>query len=74
MTVRARGRRCGEDCGGFEHQGVHEGLGKIAAQLSLSDVVLLGEQTGWTAGRTVSLEPADCRGGGALPMGGERHE
>lgn len=28
----------------LDHQGVNEGLGKVASQLSLDDVVLLGEQ------------------------------
>jgi hypothetical protein len=41
----------------FQHESVHKGLWKVAAQLALGDVVFLGEQSGRPAGRTVTLKP-----------------
>jgi hypothetical protein len=51
---------------------VHEGLGQVSAQLTLDDVVLLGEETRGTEGAAVALEPAQRGGDVALLQGGER--
>src|SRR3989442_3436158 len=43
--------------GALEHEGVDECLGKVAAQLALRDVELLGEQAGRAACGAVAFEP-----------------
>jgi len=46
--------------GAFQQPGVHEGLGQVAAQLALANVVFLGVKARRSACRAVALEPA-CR-------------
>ena len=60
--------------GALEEQGVYEGLRQVASQLTLCDVVLLGEEAWWAAGGAVALEPARGLDVAALLAVGERHD
>jgi hypothetical protein len=42
--ARVRSVTGAQASGGFEHQGVHERLGQVAAQLMLASVIFLAEQ------------------------------
>ena len=66
--------RSGEPDGGFEHQRVDEGLRQVAPELSLVDVVLLGEERRGAAGSPVALEVADRGELVALLVAGEGGE
>lgn len=58
---------------GLQHDGVHERLGQVPAQLALDHVELLGEQGGWAARGTVPLEPTHRLGQLTLLMQCEGH-
>ena len=67
------GGRLVETCGALEHPGVHEGLWQVAAQLSLDDVVLLGEQAGRATRGAVAFEPSERLDGMVLLQFGQAH-
>src|SRR6185312_6880148 len=71
--VRA-GRRGGEPAGRLDQQCVNEGLRVVPAELTLRDVVLLGEEPGGAAGGAVPLEPAQRLKSVPLRVRGHRHE
>jgi len=57
----------------LEHQGVHEGLRQVPAQLTLADVVLLAVQPRRAAGGPVAFEPAGRLHLAALLVQGQGH-
>jgi hypothetical protein len=62
-------------CGGtFKQRTVDEGLGQVAAQLTLSHVKFLRHQTGGTTRRAVALEPAGRSQVVTLLAPGQRQE
>src|SRR3954453_14392039 len=66
--------RLAQTVGALEQQGVDERLREIAPQLALHDVVLLGEQPGWSHGRSVAFEPAQRVLAPTEVQLGQRHE
>ena len=66
--------RAAESDRGFNHEGVDEGLGKIATHLLLGLVVFLTEESRWAAGGAGPFVPADGEKFVALLVGGEGHE
>lgn len=58
---------------GFEVQRMHEGLWEIAPQLSLLDVVFLGEQSWWAARCAAAFKPSHRSAAASLLLLGECH-
>ena len=67
-------RRVGQAGGGFQVQGVHEGLREVAAELVLVDVELLGVQLGWSRAGPGPFVPAGRLHGPVLLLQGEGDE
>ena len=68
------GRRVGQAGGGFQVQGVHEGLGKVPAELVLVGVELFGVQLGWSRAGPGPFVPAGRCHGPVLLLQGECDE